>query len=72
MLVMHETPSSDQIDSVGYEDGNLYVRFKRGHALYVYYNVPEYIYRDLIVESSPGSYLSKHVKKAHYKYDRID
>lgn len=67
---MHRV-SSDSIDSIGYEDGNLYVRFKPRHATYKYFNVPEQIYKDMLSMSHPGRYLDKHVKKMGYEYTRV-
>jgi hypothetical protein len=50
---MIETPQSDQIESVGYDGGSLFVSFRHGGA-YQYNNVPESIFHDLVRDSSPG------------------
>lgn len=68
---MKMTPvSSSNLNSVGYENGTLYVRFNNG-SLYAYSGVPESIYRGLMSASSHGSYLAQNVKGV-YPYKRID
>ena len=67
---MHMIPvSSSNIDSIGYEEPNLYVRFNSG-ATYVYYNVPRSVYTELMNASSHGSYLATHIKGV-YRYQRL-
>ena len=67
---MNMTPvSSSNISSIGYENGTLYVSFRRG-GLYAYSVVPETVYRSLMSASSHGSYLAAHVKGV-YPYRRI-
>lgn len=61
--------SSSNIDSIGYEDNTLYVRFNSG-ALYAYYNVPQSTYAGLMSASSHGKYLAAYVK-GNYRYQRI-
>lgn len=63
--------SSSTIDSVGYEDGNLYVEFSRGRTTYVYYDVSELTYKELLFSDHAGEYLAKHVKKAGYRFDKL-
>ena len=63
--------SSSRIESVGYEGGDLYVRFKRDFSLYVYYDVPKRIYQELRADSHPGKYLESHVIKAGYAYSKL-
>ena len=61
--------SSSNLDSVGYEKGTLYVRFKNG-SLYSYSGVPEYVYNELMDASSKGHDLATYVK-GHYPYSKI-
>ena len=61
--------SSSNLDSVGYENHTLYVRFKNG-SLYSYSGVPEYVYNELMDASSKGHYLATYVK-GHYPYSKI-
>ena len=61
--------SSSNLDTVGYEKGTLYVRFKNG-SLYSYSGVPEYVYNELVNASSKGRYLATYVK-GHYPYSKI-
>lgn len=63
--------SSSTINSVGYEDGNLYVEFSRGRVTYVYYGVPEPIYRGLLSSDHAGKYLAENVKRAGYRFDKL-
>lgn len=61
--------NSSHIDSIGYENGALYVRFSSGPT-YVYSNVPEAVYAGLMSASSHGSYLARNVKGV-YAYHRV-
>ena len=63
--------SSSTINSVGYEDGNLYVEFSRGRTTYVYYDVSELTYKGLLFSDHAGEYLAEHVKKAGYRFDKL-
>lgn len=70
---MRRTPvSSSNLESVGYDATQrvLEVAFLNG-SVYQYYNVPESVYRGLMLASSHGSYLDSHVKKGGYSYRRI-
>ena len=63
--------SSSNIDSIGYDSSSqtLEVEFNSG-AIYQYYDVPEYIFDELLNASSVGSYLSQNVKNA-YSYGQV-
>lgn len=61
--------SSSNIDSIGYENNMLYVRFNTG-ALYAYSGVPENVYASLMNASSHGSYLARYIKGI-YPYCKI-
>lgn len=61
--------SSSNIDSIGYENGTLYVRFNSG-ALYSYSGVPYSEYSNLMNASSHGKYFAAFIKDA-YPYSRI-
>lgn len=62
---------SSNISSVGYDSGDmiLEIEFKNG-AIYQYFDVPEYIFKELINADSVGGYLAAHVK-GHYRYSRV-
>lgn len=66
---MVETPQSDQIESVGHDGSSLFVNFRSG-GIYRYDGVPDYMYKDIVVDSSPGSYLASNVKK-RYPHTRL-
>ena len=67
MNMTHVTSSN--ISEIGYEGTTLYVRFHHG-GLYAYYNVPEFVYRNLMSAPSHGKYLAQFVKGT-YQYQRI-
>lgn len=62
--------SSSNLVSVGYdaESMTLEVEFKNG--IYQYYDVPEYIYDELMSAASVGSYLHHNVKST-FSYAEI-
>ncbi len=53
--------TSSNLDSVGYSDGVMRIRFKSG-GLYEYHNITESVYTDLITASSVGKYFSDNIK----------
>lgn len=60
---------SSNLESVGHDGMNLFVRFKNG-SIYVYFHVPKALYQELLAADSKGNFLSKHVKDA-FQYERI-
>lgn len=60
---------STNLESVGYDGTNLFVRFKNG-SIYVYFHVPESLYQELLIAESKGKFLNKHVKRV-FQYERI-
>jgi hypothetical protein len=68
---MNRTPvSSSNLESVGYENGTLEIRFHSG-GTYQYSNVPEHVYQGLMGASSKGSYFDQHIKKAGFSYKQV-
>lgn len=62
---------SSNIASIGY-DGNtstLEVEFLNG-SVYQYYDIPEYIYDELMSAASHGSYLASNIKGT-YSYSKV-
>lgn len=61
---------SSNLEQVGYDSDamELHVIFKEG-ALYVYSDVPQQIYEELLVAASKGSYLNREVKGV-YSYEK--
>jgi hypothetical protein len=59
---------SSNLVSVGYDEGTLEVEFNSG--IYCYYDVPEYIYEELMASDSIGSYLHQNVKSS-YSYEQV-
>ena len=60
---------SSDLSSVGYENGTLYIRFRSG-GTYMYFYVPEDVYRGLMSASSNGRYFHAYIKN-QYAYRRI-
>lgn len=64
--------SSSNLDAVGYEPmpvSRLYVRFRNGRT-YLYENVPQVVYEDLISAPSAGAYFNANVK-GHYGFSVV-
>ena len=63
---------SSQIEAIGYDKEHklLYVRFSQD-ALYVYYNVVEYIFEGFKSAESKGKYFGQYIRK-NYKYSRLN
>lgn len=61
--------ASSNLESVGYDNGTLYVRFHDG-SLYRYEGVPSSVYAGLMSATSKGSYLHANIAYS-YKYERI-
>jgi hypothetical protein len=59
---------SSNVVSVGYDEGTLEVEFNSG--IYCYYDVPEYIFEELMASDSKGSYLHRNVKNS-YSYEQV-
>ena len=57
---------SSNIDAIGYDHGDLYVRFKGGEGknnrIYVYYDVPEHFFKEILEAESKGKYLNQNIK----------
>lgn len=61
--------NSSNLESVGYENGMLYIRFRSG-GLYSYAGVPAAVYAALMQAPSHGSFFHAHIKNV-YPYSRI-
>jgi len=57
---------SSNVESVGYENGTLEVKFLNGR-LYQYHNVPESVHKTLMSGVSVGTYLAKNVCGKYHK-----
>ena len=70
MNLPNMTPvDSTNLESIGYDGTNLFVRFKND-STYVYFHVPESLYQELLVTESKGKFLNRHVKGA-FQYEKI-
>lgn len=64
---MERTPvSSSNLSSIGYDNSSciLEIEFQHG-GIYQYYDVPEYVYIELMNASSVGSYFSHNIRNAY-------
>jgi len=61
---------SSNIDSVGYENENLYIQYQSG-AIYKYKNVPKVIYESLMDSDSKGRYMNSSIK-TKFEYERLN
>lgn len=55
------TVSSNAISSVDYENGYLTVNFRDGTS-YIYKNVPQSVYDELLSANSVGGYFNAHIR----------
>lgn len=63
---------SSNLKAVGYDEEKriLYVDFLNG-AKYQYFDVPRFLFEELLKADSKGSYLDRRIKKGHYKYQKV-
>ena len=71
MPEMHYVDSSN-IEAVGYDPASqeLHVRFLRSGETYVYYNVEDWAFRELLQADSKGQYLNQNIKD-RYEYSKL-
>ena len=60
---------SSNVVAIGYEDNKLYVDYKSGS--YVYYDVPQNLYTELLAAESKGKFMWAKVK-GRYDYSRLE
>ena len=63
---------SSNIEAIGYDAGSqeLHVRFLKSGETYVYYNVEEWLFQEILQADSKGVYLNSNVK-SHYSYSKL-
>ena len=63
MVEMHFVDSTN-VEQIGYDSAasELHIRFVGKSELYVYLNVPEPIFQELMAAPSKGSYLNRQIK----------
>lgn len=70
MNIPSMTPvESSNLESVGHDGTNLFVRFKNG-SVYVYFHVPKALYQELLAAESKGNFLNNYIKGI-FQYERI-
>lgn len=67
MPEMHYVDSSN-IEAVGYDPDSqqLYVQFLKSGATYVYYDIEEWIFQELMQADSKGTYLNNQIKPRYH------
>lgn len=63
LVATMEKVRSSNIDSIGYEKGSLFVRFKRKGVLYKYEGVPPELYQSLLEANSKGAFFHRNIKR---------
>jgi len=53
---------SSMIISIGYEDSILEIEFKSNGQVWQYFEVPEYVYHEMISSDSQGKYFHRNIK----------
>jgi hypothetical protein len=63
---------SSSIESVGYDDGgrDLYVRFRESGKTYIYEDVDDSVFQDLMRSESKGVFVNRYVKN-RYAYREL-
>jgi hypothetical protein len=61
---------SSNIKAIGYENKTLYIEFFYNHSLYVYFNVQENIYDQLMSTNSKGQFFENFIKNV-YSYKKL-
>jgi len=59
-----KTVISSNVDSVGYDNGKMQVRFHNGYT-YAYSNVPESVYQAFVSSPSVGGYHHQHISRRY-------
>ncbi len=69
--MMRDSVASTTVTSIGYDEPTqtLEVEFKTG-SVYQYYNVPAFLYEQLIQAPSKGQFLNTNIRNA-YPYSRV-
>ena len=53
---------SEHIQSAGFKNGNLFIRFTSGPEIYVYSDVPEKLYNNFLAAKSHGKFFRQHIR----------
>lgn len=71
MPEMHYVVSSN-VEAIGYDPATqeLHVRFLKSGETYVYYNVEEHVFNEMMQSESKGTYLNTNVKGS-YEYGKL-
>ena len=62
---------SSNVESVGFMEGTLFVKFQHGTTLYSYQGVPQEEYEKLLAAPSVGKYLTENIKPK-YPYKKVN
>lgn len=68
---MERTPvDSSNLVSVGYDEDSLTLEVEFNSGIYCYYDVPSYIFEELMASDSKGTYLHQKVKNS-FSYEQV-
>ena len=67
-IMQREHVVSSNIESIGYENSTLEIRFLSG-GTYQYFAVPQHVYDELMAAESKGKYFASRIKD-HYKFSK--
>lgn len=62
--------SSSNINSVGYDEKSRTLEIEFHSGTYHYYDVPQYIFEEIVNASSVGSYVHQHIKN-NFSYEQV-
>jgi len=64
---------STSIEAIGYDldDQELHVRFLQSGITYVYREVPDWVFQELKIADSMGSYFNRNIRQ-HYEFEKLD
>ncbi len=65
-----EYVESSMITSIGYDNSILEIEFKSNGQVWQYFDVPEYVYHEMMAADSHGKYFHKNIK-GHYMESRV-
>ena len=72
MIKMQKVANSSQLEEIGYDKDTkaLEIKFKNTINHYLYYNVPEQLYEELMLVKGKGKFFHQFIAKA-FKYTKL-
>lgn len=63
--------ADSHVESAGHDGSHLYVKFKKGGAIYRYLDAPADHHGTILSHASPGRYLGENIK-GRFKHERVE